>query len=43
MTHVGQSCGPNIGPGLCVYFFMGDPITEGREQELETFAELKGK
>lgn len=43
IAHVGESCGPNIGPGLCAYFFMGDPIGEGREQELKVFSELKGK
>lgn len=43
ITHVGQSCGPNMGPGLCTYFFMGEPIKEGREKEMATFLELKGK
>ena len=43
ITHVGESCGPNMGPGLCAYFFMGEPITEGREEELKTFTQLKGK
>lgn len=43
ITHVGQSCGPNMGPGLCAYFFMGDPIQENREEELKVFSELKGK
>ena len=43
ITHVGQSCGPNMGPGLCAYFFMGDPIQENREEELRVFSELKGK
>lgn len=41
ITHVGQSCGPNIGPGLCTYFFMGDPIKESREEELKVFNALK--
>ena len=43
IVHVGQSCGPNIGPGLCAYFFMGAPITDGREEETKTFLELKAK
>lgn len=43
ITHVGESCGPNIGPGLCAYFFMGDPITDDRAEELKVFSELKGK
>lgn len=43
IVHVGQSCGPNIGPGLCAYFFMGSPITDGREEETKTFLELKAK
>ena len=43
ITHVGESCGPNIGPGLCAYFFMGDPIRENRELELAAFTEFKGK
>lgn len=41
ITHVGQSCGPNVGPGLCAYFYMGDPITDSRSKELEIFGELK--
>ena len=41
MTHVGQSCGPNMGPGLCAYFFMGNPIQENREEETKVFLELK--
>ena len=43
ITHVGESCGPNMGPGLCAYFYMGNPITESREEELKIFTELKGK
>lgn len=43
LTHVGESCGPNIGPGLCAYFFMGSPIEDAREKEMATFSELKGK
>jgi len=43
ITHVGESCGPNMGPGLCAYFFMGSPITDTREKELALFSELKGK
>ena len=43
ITHVGESCGPNIGPGLCAYFFMGAPIEPDRSKELATFSELKGK
>lgn len=43
ITHVGESCGPNIGPGLCTYFFMGKPITESREEEFKLYTELKGK
>ena len=43
ITHVGESCGPNIGPGLCAYFFMGDPILDNREAEVKLFEDLKGK
>ena len=43
ITHVGESCGPNIGPGLCAYFFMGDPILDNRAEESKVFTELKGK
>ena len=43
ITHVGESCGPNIGPGLCAYFFMGDPILDNRAEETKVFTELKGK
>ncbi len=38
---VGQSCGPNIGPGLCAYFYMGKPLTESREEETNLFLSLK--
>ena len=41
--HVGQSCGPNVGPGLCAYFYMGDPITESRSAELAIFEEIKNQ
>ncbi len=43
ITHVGETCGPNMGPGLCAYFFMGEPISDSRENELKVFSELKGK
>ena len=41
ITHVGQSCGPNIGPGLCTYFFMGEAIQDGREKEMKVYESLK--
>ena len=41
ITHVGESCGPNIGPGLCAYFYMGEPITETRDKEINIFNTLK--
>ena len=41
ITSVGQSCGPNIGPGLCCYFYVGAPLTEDRKVELEAFNEAQ--
>ena len=41
LISVGQSCGPNIGPGLCAYFYMGRPLTEEREEETKLFLSLK--
>lgn len=38
---VGQVCGPNIGPGLCAYFYMGKKLTESREDETKLFLSLK--
>lgn len=38
---VGKSCGPNIGPGLCSYFYFGGKLTEDREFETKIFEELK--
>ena len=40
---VGESCGPNIGPGLCAYFYLGESIKDGREVEQTIFDEIKGK
>ena len=41
VVSVGQSCGPNIGPGLCAYFYIGKPISKDREVENKLFLELK--
>lgn len=38
---VGESCAPNIGPGLCAYFYFGDKLTVEREIETKVFQELK--
>lgn len=38
---IGQSSGPNIGPGLCAYFYMGKPISKNREEENKLFLSLK--
>lgn len=38
---VAQSCAPNIGPGLCVYFYVGDEISLDREKENKLYSELK--
>ncbi len=38
---VGMSVGVNMGPGLCTYFFIGTPISEGREKEISLFNEIK--
>ncbi len=36
-----QSCGPNIGPGLCAYFYFGIPLSTNRESEIKLFNKLK--
>ncbi len=41
LIEVGESCGPNIGPGLCTYFFLGESISKGREKEKEAFLKIK--
>ena len=41
VLEVGQSCGVNIGPGLCTYFFLGDKITASRDKEKALFNKLK--
>lgn len=41
LVSVGQSCGPNVGPGLCAYYYMGNKITDDREKETKLFLELK--
>ena len=43
ITHLGQLCGPSIGPGLCVIFYFGKPITEDRSVEMEIFNRITGK
>ncbi len=43
ITHLGQLCGPSIGPGLCVIFFFGKEMDENRTYEQEVFARLTGK
>lgn len=40
---VGQSCGPNIGPGLCAYFYLGEKHSIDRSKEVEIFNELTKK
>ena len=43
ITHLGQLCGPSIGPGLCVIFFYGSKMDENRTREVEVFNRLSGK
>ncbi len=43
INHLGQLCGPSIGPGLCVIFFYGKKMDEGRTNEIATFNRLTGK
>ena len=43
ITHLGQLCGPSIGPGLCVIFFYGKRLTEDRSVEMAAFNKLTGK
>lgn len=38
---VGQICAPNIGPGLCAYFYFGHKLTENRELEKKVFEEIQ--
>lgn len=43
ITEVGQSCGPNIGPGICTYFYFGNRISENHLEENKLYNELKEK
>ena len=43
IEEVGQSCGANIGPGLCCVYFFGKKITPERELENKIFQEFKNK
>lgn len=43
ITEVGESCGANIGPGLCCFFFYGKKMQEDRALETSVFTEFKGK
>lgn len=37
---VDQFCGANIGPGLCVAFYFGSPVSKGAEEEKKIITEL---
>lgn len=37
---VGMSCGASIGPGLCVAFYLGTPVTETMEQEKQILTSI---
>ncbi len=41
IIEVGESCAPNIGAGLCTYFFLGSELTKGREKEKALFTKIK--
>ena len=43
INKVGQSDGVNIGPGLVVAFYLGDPISANCEKERETLANILAK
>ncbi|MCQ3035306.1 MAG: DegV family protein [Bacilli bacterium] len=43
VTEVGESCGANIGPGLCCFFFYGKKMEADRALETAVFTEYKGK
>lgn len=43
ITHLGQLCGPSIGPGLCVIFYYGSRLSEDRSHEMEIFNRITGK
>lgn len=38
ITNLSQSCGANVGPGLCAAFYIGKPITSDRKTQLDAFA-----
>ena len=40
IANVGQCCGPNIGPGICTYFYFGSKISENHEIENKLFKEI---
>ena len=41
IVEIGMSCGPNIGPGMCTYFYFGDEISNNHEKENELFLKIK--
>ena len=43
ISTVGMGCGASIGPGLCVAFYLGTPISENFENEKAIISEITGK
>lgn len=43
LTEVGMSCAPNIGPGLCVAYYVGKPISDNLVEEQAIFDEITKK
>lgn len=40
INHIGMSCGPSIGPGLCAAYYYGTEISEGLENEQKIMASI---
>ncbi len=43
IIHVGESCGPNIGPGLACVFYLGVPLSNERIEENAAFLKATAK
>ena len=43
ISTVGRGCGASIGPGLCVAFYLGTPISEDFVNEKAIISEITGK
>lgn len=41
IIEVGESCGPNIGPGICTYFYLGKELSQERQDEIALYNKIK--